>query len=209
MSLVPISVATLWLALVSTNSPSQVHPWNVISKDGPVTILARDVPNSDIRETKLISTLPVPVTRIWDVLEDIEHYTEFMPYIQEIRRLGERKNDRWLEYQRLDPPIITDRDYILQMQIESDPASGYYYREWTCVTDEGPPPSDEAVRIELCRGSWTLNAKGANKTHVVYHVFTDPGGSLPSWLANRANAQSLRTLIDAISNRSQDPNWKR
>ena len=46
------------------------------------------------------------------------------------------------------------------------------------------------------------------RTHLTYWLYTDPGGSIPNWIANKANTISLPDVMRAIAKRAEDPTWK-
>ena len=73
---------------------------------------------------------------------------------------------------------------------------------WT-VSTEGPAESDKAVRLKVNDGSWTLEPlDGGKRTRATYYLYTDPGGSIPSWIANKANTMALPDLFEAIRKRA-------
>ena len=39
---------------------------------------------------------------------------------------------------------------------------------------------------------------------VRYELFTEPGGSIPAWIANRAQRESSADLVAAVLKRAQD-----
>ena len=60
------------------------------------------------------------------------------------------------------------------------------------------PPRDGVVRVTALRGFYRLTALDGGRTRVVYQVYSDPGGSLPRWLARKATekipAETITTL---------------
>jgi hypothetical protein len=47
------------------------------------------------------------------------------------------------------------------------------------------PQEKGFVRVAQVQGFWKMVPQGANQTQVIYQVHTEPGGSVPSWLANK------------------------
>jgi hypothetical protein len=65
------------------------------------------------------------------------------------------------------------------------------------------------VRLVVNRGSWELgpaDPAGA-RTRAVYCLFTDPGGSLPAWLANQANRTGIPDVFAAVRKAASDPRY--
>ena len=57
--------------------------------------------------------------------------------------------------------------------------------------------------VGVNEGSWTLEAlDGGRRTRATYYLYTDPGGSIPKWIANKANTMALPDLFEAIRKRA-------
>lgn len=201
----PIIVSLAVIAAVGTNP----NPWQEAHSTPDITVYTREVPESNIREVKAESIITAPLERVWDVITDIEHFTEYLPYVIEARVIAQGKGDSRFEYLRLDPPLVSKRDYTLKVTSEKDPVKGKFVRQWTAANDQGPPPREDSVRLKICDGSWTLERLDDKRTRITYWLYTDPGGSVPGWLANKANTRSLPDLLHAVQMRSVDPAWTR
>ena len=52
------------------------------------------------------------------------------------------------------------------------------------------------MRLTRISGSWTLEPlEGGKRTRAVYRLLTDPGGSIPGLMADRANTSALPRLF--------------
>jgi hypothetical protein len=55
------------------------------------------------------------------------------------------------------------------------------------------------VRVKLNNGYWLLEPREeGKKTFVTYYLYTDPGGSLPKWIADKANKTSVPDVLRAV-----------
>ena len=53
-------------------------------------------------------------------------------------------------------------------------------------------------------GAWILEPMGdGKKTRVTYQLHTHPGGSIPSWIANKSNTIAIPDLFKAVKTRSE------
>jgi len=202
-------VTASWLAIAALFAPGNPNPWQQVKNDDGMVVWAREVPGSSIREVKAETTVDVRAERVWEVLSDVAKYVEFMPYLVETRILGPAGERARYEYQLIDPPLVDRRDYTLRVSFEEQPETGVFRRAWTPANDKGPPAKDGVVRVAVCEGSWTVERKGAEQARVVYWLYTDPGGAIPNWVANRANATSVPDLLRAVRQRSLNPQWRR
>src|SRR5207253_11035421 len=72
--------------------------------------------------------------------------------------------------------------------------------EWTGA----PDPEDGVVRLKVNSGSWTLEPlDGGARSRATYTLYTDPGGSIPAFLANSANSSALPELFAAVRRRAE------
>lgn len=67
------------------------------------------------------------------------------------------------------------------------------------------PEQKGFVRVSKVDGLWSLTPKAVGEIEVVYQVHGEPGGSVPSWLANSfvvdAPFNTLKALRKQVENR--------
>lgn len=124
-----------------------------------------------------------------------------------ISRLSEAKIlDReatWLiVYQRLNLPVVSDRDYTLHVRWGNDDEVTWI--TFSALAKTGPEPRDGVVRVAVHDGSWQLRPlDGGSATFARFQTRLDLGGWVPMWLA-RANAgrellgvfRETRSMVD-------------
>jgi hypothetical protein len=116
-------------------------------------------------------------------------------------------------YQRLNVPFVANRDYTVRVEHGTTRnASGVMiYRDtWQTDNDAGPPQLPGTVRVKVNEGSWLLEPAGTdgNSTQATYQIFTDSGGVIPAFLANRASQLIIPKLFDAIRKQAHDPKYQ-
>jgi hypothetical protein len=199
----------LAIAFAMLVAPPNPNPWELAKDSAEIKVWARDVPGSAVREVRAEAVIQSSAARIYEVLCDVEHFVEFMPYLVEAKKLGPAPGGGQYEYERLDPPIVDMRDYTLHITETIDAEHGLYVRSWTSANDKGPAARQDAVRVLINEGSWTVEKVTDASANVTYYLHTDPGGAIPAWLTNRANTKSIPDLFSAVRNRAKDPSWKR
>ncbi len=65
------------------------------------------------------------------------------------------------------------------------------------------PEEKGYVRVAQVEGFWKLVPKGANETEVTYQVHTKPGGSVPSWLANKFVVDAPFNTLKALKEHAE------
>lgn len=200
----------LILAALLFAAPENPNAWNEVKNDEGTRVFARDVPGSNIREVKVEAVIAAPAERVWAVVTDQEHYVEFMPYVVEVQILGaDAGPGSRYEHHLVDPPVVSRRDYTLKATLETNAAEGRYRRSWTVANENGPAPIDGVVRVKTADGYWQVERLTAESAKVTYWLYTDPGGSVPGWAANKANTTSVPNMIRAVRQRSLNPKWRR
>lgn len=180
--------------------------WELVEDEDGIKVWSREVPDSDIREVRALTIMDVPASRIRQVLANTGDFPEFMPYVEEARVIESNRSGR-VVYQRVDPPMVSPRDYVLRVTTEADRETGRYVRRWSIANRKDPPPREDVVRVRTNRGRWTLQRLSEERTRVEYYLFTEPGGSIPSWIVNYANSNSVPKLLKAVSKRARNPDW--
>lgn len=196
-------------AIVLLALAANPNPWEEIDDSDGIRVWVRDVPGGTVREVKAESIVNLPAEKVWSVLRDTSTYVEFMPYLVECAVVGPAGPNALFEYQLIDPPIVDKRDYTLRVVVTEDPERGFWQRRWTPANEAGPAEREGVVRVSVCDGTWTVERLGSQSTRLEYWLYTDPGGSIPTWVANKANTTSVPDLLDAVRKRARDPSWKR
>jgi hypothetical protein len=131
-----------------------------------------------------------------------------MPYMTECR-LIKRNGDSIVGYQRLSPKVCADRDYTLRVWKKSWPASDgpVFMSYWSPANEMGPPEKKGIVRVKICEGKWLLEPDGAIKTRATYFIYTDTGGFIPSFIANRISLTGITKLFAAVRKQVRDPRY--
>lgn len=136
---------------------------------------------------------PFPQPMVLAVLLDYRNQVRRIGRLSEARVLSRGRG--WLVvYQRLNLPVIDDRDFTLFVTWR--PVAGGGYRiVYRTANAKGPPARDGVVRVKLHQGSWQLRPAAGNSTRVRFKVDMDLGGSLPMWLARWGSGKEIPQLF--------------
>lgn len=183
--------------------------WKLANRTDGVTIYSRPHPGSHLKEFKAIGEIDAPTHAVFKVIDDVEHYASFMPYVAEARVI-ERTHNSIVSYQRVSPKIVSDRDYTVRIEKKSWPAGNgtAYLSEWKPANERGPAEKSGVFRVKLNNGSWLLEPNGVNKTRATYRVFTDSGIVVPPLLANKISETGIRKLFAAVRKQAKEPKYQ-
>jgi Polyketide cyclase / dehydrase and lipid transport len=198
-----------WAGVVAAEeSTSAGDDWKLAARDKNVAIYSRLRPGSPIKEFKAIGAIDAPTSAVCAVIDDFQNYPKFMPSVTECRLIG-RDGDSLVGYQRLSPKICADRDYTLRVWKKSWPAPDgpVFMTYWSPANDLGPPEKKGVVRVKICEGQWLLEPDGATITRATYLIYSDTGGVIPSFIANRVSLTGIGRLFAAIRKQVKDPKY--
>ncbi|HMG05562.1 MAG TPA: START domain-containing protein [Chthoniobacterales bacterium] len=189
-------------------NPEPSAEWVLISKSDDIAIYRRPRSGPGHNESKVIGAIAAPTEVVHAVIDDIEAYSQFMPYTVECRVL-KRDADSVLTYQRISAPLVSDRDYTLRVRTTVKTVEGgkSYFSRWETENALGPAEKRGVVRVNLCEGSWLLEPVGPNSTRATYMIYTDSGAALPDFIKNTGSQIGLRKMFVAVRKQARDPKY--
>jgi len=184
--------------------------WEQESADKDVAIHSRARAGSPLREFRAVGVIDATPGAVFSVLDDSEAYPSFMPYTSETRVL-KREKDTVLAYQRLELPIVSDRDYTLRSKHQRwiGPDGPIYWIRWEPANNLGPAEKPGVLRVNVCEGGWLLEPTESGDTRAVYTIYTDSGGAIPPMLANNGSRVAIRKVFEAIRKQVKEPKYSR
>lgn len=187
----------------------RAEDWKEAARGKDLVVSTRPRAGSPVAEVRAVGRIEAAPATVKAVLDDRDHYPQFMPYVAEVRVLSSNPAAHTLvAYMRLDPPIIGERDYTIA--VREEPRPGGFFTSWQIANDKGPPEKPGVVRVKISEGSWLLEPEdGGKATRATYTLFTDGGGSVPTFVVNQANKRSLNELFTAVRKTAADPKYKR
>ena len=195
-----LSLGALTLVVLASDPAAEVG-WEVAKKMDGLTVYARDRQGSSVREMRAVGVIDAPPEKVWKALRAYDRYALDMPYTEEARVIAREDGDRitWL-YTVINAPMVDRRDYVIRLVDETKwkDGKGYLRVTWKPANDKAPPLPESIVRVQVNEGYWHLEPVEGGKTKATYYVYTDPGGSLPRWVANRANSTAVPDVFEHV-----------
>ena len=187
--------------------------WTEVSHSDNLVVYNRERPGSSVKEIRGIGTIDAPNWVVKNVIDDAEHYASFMPYVQESQVLSrDPAKHTTLAYAKINPPIISPRDYTLLVHDESKKnadGSITYKNRWEAANDKGPAEKPGIVRVKVTDGYWLLEPTAdGQKTRATYLLYTDGGGGIPSILANQVNKTRVKEIFEVIGKQAQKAQYR-
>lgn len=190
------------LAAQALDAKSPGADWTEAYRTGELVIFTKDVVEG--RRIVAIAEMDSPPEVVFNVVNDFDHYPDFMPYVKESRILSRKNDNEVVTYMRIAPPFVSERDYPLKFRMTRGTLAnnGAFKTEWT-ARPEVQPEVDGVVRVKLNEGSWFAEPlDGGTRTRLTYTLLMNPGGLIPAFVANMSNTIAIPKLFKAVEKRS-------
>lgn len=185
--------------LNSANEPEPSWEFEKADPDAGWQLYTSEVEGSAHPRFLLIGESPEPVERVAQALRLKLHDIRYMQegYDRKILSSGE---GFMINYVRMDVPVVSDRDVVLDTRWWTDSETSTYHVQWAPPDGELPPVPDGVSRIES-RGSWEISPLPGGGSRLVYTQHSELGDSIPAWLIGsllKAQMISEYTTLDRI-----------
>lgn len=167
-------------------------------KDG-VSVYNKDIPGSDYKEMKAEAVSNIPFEVIVEVAKDFDKYFEWYGMTKTLRPINVRSATDFDVYFVLSVPVLTNRDAVMRVKIETDYVKGLCKVTLKSIeSDYGK--ENKLVRMPEVGGVFMLTRITPSQTRGYYQVHADMGGSIPASVVNMmATKHPLDTVIGAIN----------
>ncbi len=186
-------------ALVAT--AAHADDWKVARDEQGIRISLNDVAGSQYKAYQGVTTIKASVAKLRGLQEDVAGACAWIHECK-LQKILKREGDKTWTYTQFNTPWpVTPRDSVLEItNVQS--ADGTLTRN-LMGQPKYIPEEKGFVRVAQVEGFWKFVPKGANETEVTYQVHTEPGGSVPSWLANKFVVDAPFNTLKALRERAE------
>jgi hypothetical protein len=177
-------------------SHALAEEWQLVSNRHGIEVSWRRLDQKGLREVRADGVVDFPAERLFTALGDLEHFPENMPPTESLEITHREGSLLWMHVV-INPPWVSRRDYCVRATYERQ-SDGSLVNTWVQTNEYCPGSPKGTIRMAHTEGSWHLHPIDANHTHVVYQGATDPAGSLPMWIVNRAAARSMGDMFESL-----------
>lgn len=191
----------LVVALGLSMAPSAwAEDWKVAKDEDGIQVSLSEVPGSKYKAYRGVTLIKAPLAKVRALQEDVAGACAWIHECQSQKLLKHEGDQSWT-YSRFNTPWpVTPRDSVVHV-VSTQGADGSMTR--TLTGEPGyVPPEQGYVRVAEVKGFWKLVPKGET-TEVTYQVHTEPGGSVPSWLANKFVVEAPFNTLKGLRTRAE------
>ncbi len=180
------TIATLVLfSLLPGFSADAQGKWILTKQEAGIKIFLREVAGSGLKEFKGVVYLNnTRLATLVKLLDDTKSYTQWMHKCIEAKLLKKINERERITYLVVDSPWpVYDRDSICYSIIHQDKKSLAIRIDVIGKMNYIGIKSGR-IRIPRMKGHWLFKPTKSGTIMVVYQMHSEPGGSIPDWLAN-------------------------
>ncbi|MDI3355820.1 START domain-containing protein [Pseudomonas sp. UYIF39] len=188
------------LTVLLANTAAQAEDWKVAKEQDGIKISLSEVAGSDYKAYRGVTLMKTTVAKLRALQEDVPGACAWIHECKTQKLLKHEGDQSWTYTQFNTPWPVTERDSVLHVTtIEG--ADGSLTRKL-----EGVPkyiPEEKGfVRVTKVDGFWKFVPKG-DQIEVTYQVHTEPGGSIPSMVANKFVVDAPFNTLKALKERAE------
>jgi hypothetical protein len=173
--------------------------WQLVDEDDGIKVWKLDIQGSDTPGFRAQMTVDANIEQVLAIVKDVTRHHQWMYQCEESRIIKRFSETHSILYSRINSPWpIRDRDVVLDVAHRYTPQRSAVTFRFRNTSEVSVPLPPRTVRVPRFVGFFRLWQESPTRTHVLYQVEVDAGGSLPS-VAARHNAQKLPyETLDAL-----------
>lgn len=188
-------------ALASLLSAAPADYKKVDETDG-VLIESRPVEGSPIVELRLTTTTTKSVDSLCEAVFGDGKFDPEEPDLKSRKIISESADER-VTYDQISPPLVANRDYAVKAK-RTQLSDTQCSMAFTAANELAPPKPEGWVRITKLWGEWKFQRGADGKTKITYVIFSDPAGSIPTFMIEGSRRKFALQWMKRIIARGKD-----
>ncbi|MCF4978024.1 MULTISPECIES: START domain-containing protein [Pseudomonas] len=177
--------------------------WKVEKDEDGIKVSLNEVAGSKYKAYQGTTLINAPLTKVRALQEDVAGACAWIHECKSQKLVDQKGDESWTYTQFNAPFPVTDRDSYIHVTTTVG-GDGSVTRKLQGVPTYKPEEKGY-VRVAKVDGFWKLVPKGPNQTEVTYQVHTEPGGSVPSVLANKFVVDAPFKTLKALKALAEKP----
>ena len=190
----------LSLALSSFGYRFQVDDWLLEREKKGIKVFTKKSRWGRLRDSKAEMLLPnAKIDELVKFISDFDNYPNWVPRCREAKVLARISDNEFIAYMIFKSPWpVADRDCVVRVRIDRDPATGS-----VTIRETSEPKyvnrRSNVVRIEQMFSNWRIVPQPEGLM-VTNEYSTNPGGTIPDWLTNTQSVENPFDIFTTIQN---------
>lgn len=177
-------------------------------EDMQIVVYTRNVEGSSFKASRGVTTISASLGAIISLISDVNSFPEWMHNVKRSLLVEQISSSERITYtaQKLPWPV-TDRDTVVYSKFSQDPDTKQIVIRLNARPD-AYPEQDGHVRVPQMNGMWQLTPKEGNQVEVIYEIHPDPGGRIPTRVANSSIVDTPLNTLRGMHRMIEDPKYR-
>ncbi|WP_434603290.1 START domain-containing protein [Pseudomonas sp. Z4-7] len=189
------------LTVLLATATAQAEDWQVAKEKEGIKVSLSEVSGSKYKAYQGVTVMKTTMAKLRALQEDVSGACAWIHECKSQKLLKHEGGKSWTYTQFNTPWPVTPRDSVLEVTTVEG-ADGSLTRNLKGVPAYAPEEKG-FVRVAQVEGFWKFTPKGADQVEVIYQVHTEPGGDVPSWLANKFVVDAPFNTLKALKERAE------
>ena len=183
MLFIQSNIAIIAVSLLSLSTLAQAWELQETEENAPVQVWTQAVSGSNFKAFRGQVTINASLYKTLAVIKDTLNIPKWYHNTAVAQKIATLNHNQSLNYTVTTAPWpVSNRDSVT-LVTDKPQANGEYLIELSARPEE-LPEQENRIRIPKLEGFWKLVPLADNKTEVTLQIAAEPGGEIPSWLAN-------------------------
>ncbi len=182
--------------------------WQLAKEQDGIKVFLKNAEGSGIKKMRSEFELAAKPEAVLALLFDIPASPKWIPQTKTWKYLRPPSATECYYYSELSIPWpASNRDYVVHMKAWQQPATKVITVDANTIAGQ-VPEKEGIVRVNVSTVKWVLYPIQNGRTRLVYELFADPGGSLPSWVVNYFAKEAAIDCVKKMRELVQQPPYK-
>ena len=199
----------LLIIICSARFHVQCQPnWQLAKEQDGIKVFLKNAEGSGIKMMRVECDVAARQEALLALLLDIPASEKWIPQTKTWRYLRRPSLTECYYYSELSLPWpVSNRDYVVHLKAWQQPATKVITVDADILAGE-VPEIEGIVRVKVSTVKWVLSPTHNGHTKLIYQLFTDPGGSIPSWVVNYFAKQAAFDIVKKMRELVQQPPYR-
>jgi len=179
---------------------AHAEDWKVAKNEDGIKVSLSEVAGSDYKAYQGVTLMKTTMAKLRALQEDVPGACAWIHECKMQKLLKHEGDQSWTYTQFNTPWPVTPRDSVMHVTTTQG-ADGSLTRKLESVPTYMPEEKG-FVRVAKVEGFWKFVPKG-DQIEVIYQVHTEPGGSVPSMVANKFVVDAPFNTLKALKERAE------
>ncbi|HXH17594.1 MAG TPA: START domain-containing protein [Chitinophagales bacterium] len=173
---------------MSALSAAQPDGWLLEKDKNGIRVYTKKNSKSNLKDSQSIMVINTTAGKAFELFTDFERHNKWMDRIRTSRLLKKVSDTEFYVYYEVTAPWpASDRDVVVHYKMTELDSGGFKME--AIGKPDYVPRKEGMVRVPESHSTWEFIPKGG-KLEVIFTSHSDPGGSIPDWLANMTAADN-------------------